>query len=542
MKRLVFLFLLSGFLDADAQKIQTIVPKQPIIIGNAFQLQYAITNAAEFESMLPPVSDSIQLVSGPNYYKGSMMINGKMQPVLNISFTMVASALGQIKIKSVAANLKNGEVQNTVDVFITVLPQPKASFSARSNYTDMALYAPTNKKDLEKLIDENLFIKTEVDKRSCFIGEPVVAIFKLYSRLQSSSEVINAPSLYGFSVMDMININEAHDAVETIGGKVFNTAVLRKLQLYPEQTGKLIIDEMDLDNEIEFDNSFNGNKTIIQKSLSSNPVVIMVKPLAKIKPADYNGAVGKFMINAKLEAQKINTLEQGKLIVTITGKGNFIQMGQPVVHWPKGFDVFEPTINENLNKSIAPLQGSREYVFNFTVNKANTYIIPALSFSFFDPAADSFKTIRTDSLKLEVVKGEKKSGREVNNVETKVEKKWWIWFAFLILIASSITWWKYGRKKKAAADFIPVQQKTKYTEQVLSMDIYNLSDKMVCIQIQKVLTEVQDENASLTEAQKKELNAIKSDCQLLAYANIDTEGKKEELKRRTIRLLLQIET
>jgi hypothetical protein len=44
-----------------------------------------------------------------------------------------------------------------------------------------------------------------VDRRTCFVGEPVVATFKLFSRLQSKSEIIKNPGFYGFSVNDMIS-------------------------------------------------------------------------------------------------------------------------------------------------------------------------------------------------------------------------------------------------------------------------------------------------------------------------------------------------
>src|SRR5438876_1062709 len=57
-------------------------------------------------------------------------------------------------------------------------------------------------------IRENLFLKLFVDKQNCFIGEPLVATFKLYSRLQSRSNVIKNPGFYGFSVYDMINVND----------------------------------------------------------------------------------------------------------------------------------------------------------------------------------------------------------------------------------------------------------------------------------------------------------------------------------------------
>jgi hypothetical protein len=361
------LFLLICFLCSHSQKIQIIVPKQ-VVAGNAFQIQYIINDPSGLADISIPGFDNLKLISGPNYYKGNSLVNGKTQAIENITFTLVPLKEGAIKITRLTARFKNDNEEKRDEVVINVNPQPKESFNALSTYTDVSLYAPSSKTDLDKLIETNLFIKAEVNKRICFLGEAITASFKLYSRLQSTSEVINAPSLYGFSVMDMLDINEAHQAVETIDGKIFNTSVLRKLQLYPNQAGDLTIDEMQLSNTIEFNDSTTGKKLKVQKLLASNPIQIVVKPLPLKQPAGYTDAVGKFIISANIQSSKIEANTQGKLTVVINGKGNFMQFGSPTINWPKEFDVFDPIVTDELNKNSVPTEGSRKYVFGFTTN------------------------------------------------------------------------------------------------------------------------------------------------------------------------------
>src|SRR4051812_2097213 len=311
-KHLSVIFLLL-FYGAGAQRIQTIVPTQPVVIGNAFQIQYIIQEPSTLINLTPPSFEGLQVVSGPNHYKGTNITEGKTTVIENITYTLVPMNTGFLKIKGLTAVFKNGD-EKTQDVIVEVVPQPRASFSTRSSYTEVSLYTPASKTDLEKLIAVNLFVKTVVDRTSCFIGEPVTATFKLYSRLQSTSEVINSPSLYGFSVMDLLNINEAHQSVETIGGKIFNTSVLRKLQLYPGQAGKLVIDPMQLQNEIDFDDSIDHRKKRIQKLLSSNPVIINVKPLPEKKPDSYTGAIGHFAISATSATGQLSQGQQGHMV------------------------------------------------------------------------------------------------------------------------------------------------------------------------------------------------------------------------------------
>ncbi|MGZ5287324.1 MAG: hypothetical protein ACXWB9_09080, partial [Flavisolibacter sp.] len=132
-------------------------------------------------------------------------------------------------------------------------------------------------------------------------------------------------------MIDVLDIKEAHQAVETIDGKVFNTSILRQVQLYPEQAGKLVIDEMVLKNEVEFDDSLeNDKKTVIAKELRSRPIEINVKALPSPRPVSYTGAVGSFKISAALDSPLKEVNQPANFSVRITGSGNFIQMSEPV--------------------------------------------------------------------------------------------------------------------------------------------------------------------------------------------------------------------
>jgi len=531
MKRFAAVLLcFVAFLCSYSQKVQTIVPKQAIV-GNAFQIQYIISDPSTFEGISPPIFDNLELISGPNYYKGNSLVGGKTQAIENITYTVVPLKAGTIKINPVIARFKNSEETKSDEVTVIVLPQPRASFNALSTYTDINLYAPSSKTDLDKLIEANLFIKTEVDKRICFLGQAITATFKLYSRLQSTSEVINAPSLYGFSVMDVLNINEAHQAVETIDGKVFNTSVLRKLQLYPAQTGKLTIDEMQLQNSIEFSDSSTGKKIKVEKLLASNPVDIMVKPLPSKQPADYTGAVGRFTISANMQATKINANAQGKLIIIINGRGNFIQFGSPAINWPKEFDVFDPLVSDELNKNVIPTEGTRKYIFSFTTDRRGSYIIPPVSFSFFDPSSEKYEKVQTDSVRFEIIPVTENQNKLNKRNEVESKSRFLIYFfgGVLLLMIAFVLF--RIRKKQSNGQTISIT-KPDYFQKLNEMACQQLNAKQFCSEIHKLLSEVKKEY-NLSIEQDQELQAIRNDCQLLIYSDVDSDGKREELQKRT---------
>jgi LPXTG-motif cell wall-anchored protein len=372
------------------------------------------------------------------------------------------------------------------------------------------------------------------------LGEAITATFKLYSRLQSTSEVINAPSLYGFSVMDILNINEAHQAVETIDGKIFNTSILRKLQLYPAQTGKLTIDEMQLQNSIEFNDSVTGKKIKVEKLLASNPVEITVKPLPSKEPTDYTGAVGQFSISANLANSKIAANTQGKLIVTITGKGNFIQFGPPVIDWPKEFDVFDPVVSDEVNKNIVPTEGKRAYIFSFATDQIGNYSLAPVSFPFFDPFSGQFKKITSDSLKFEITAAKENANSRNEKRKIGKVKSSWLYFIGLaaLLIAALFLLWK---RKKQKVNLPSVITKTNYQQKLSVISANQLSDKAFYSEIQKLLNEASKEY-NLTQEQKQGLQHLQNECQLLIYSDIHSEGKKEEIQKIVGEFLKQLES
>jgi hypothetical protein len=357
--------------------------------------------------------------------------------------------------------------------------------------------------------------------------------------VQGSSEVINSPSLYGFTVMDLLNVNEAHQSVKTIGNKIFNTSILRKLQLYPEQAGELVIDEMQLRNEIEFKDSLQGGMNKLEKLLASKPVKIKVSPLPNNKPENFTGAVGMFLIEARLEKPTIAANQRGKLIVKIMGKGNFIQFAPPSLSWPKGFDVFDPVVDEHVNRNAVPLEGSREYIYNFVVDSVGEYQLPSASFSFFDPASKSYKTVSTDSLTLTVTAAVQ---REKTIEETSYRKaaNFWIVVVAVVLLLAIAFLFYFRKKPTIPKTEVSSTQTPGHLEQLVALDLSKLEDKEACAELQKFSKKISAQY-DLSEQQKQELKAIGNDCSLLVYSEIESGNKKEELKLRLIRLLESIQ-
>lgn len=484
IKRLVFIgFMLSACIRSGAQvAFQTIVTQGPVIAGESFQVQYVIGELDKNDEFFAPDFNQFRFVSGPNVYEASVLsANGPLK-LKNIVYTLAAIRPGKFIVPGASARVGDKLIKSE-SVWLEVISNTNASRKGRMELRESnADYFLGPDEDPYEKMRRNLFMKVLVDKKVCFVGEPVTATFKLYSRLESKSDIVKNPGLYGFTVLDMVSLADRLATTENIDGKKFDVHVVRKVQLYPLQQGIFNIDAMEVRNKVEFSKSavskkteheiaegvFPGNETadrfntvVYENNMSTEPVAITVKATPpKNKPTDYNGATGNFKITALLQKNVLSKNEEGDLVVTVSGKGNFTQLSAPVIQWPGGIEGFEPTVTDSLDHEHAPLNGKRVFHFRFVSAKPGNYVLPATGFSFFNPDSNNYKTIVTQPVTISI-SDQEKTTTTVETVDTKATRydnhwKWWLAGTIVFVIMAILISW--SRKTRITKKQVPVSE------------------------------------------------------------------------------------
>ena len=466
---LLFLFPLGVFAQPQ---FKTVVPQHPIVPGESFQVQYIVENADNVSDFLPPQFHGFRVVAGPNIYSGI-----KSKRYRNLVFTLAAINEGRFKIYG-ASCLADGRLIKSNEAIVKVIALKES---------DEPSYFLSPGEDPFKKIRENLFLKLIIDKQNCFIGEPLVATFKLYSRLQSKSDVVKNPGFYGFGVCDMINVNDNVQSEEKLKGHWFDVHTIRKVQLYPLQSGTFTIDPMELDNRIEFSRSIVNKKTeqevsenmynhesaddhaanteVYQMKIKTDPVAIRVNPLPGRNVADtFTGAVGNFSIHAFTKKDTLLKNEESSLIVEINGAGNFQAVSAPVINWPEAVEVFEPSISDTLDKQLVPLTGQRSFKYIFLSNKPGVYTIPAISFTFFNVKTNTYRTISAKRLTIFISaknKEDKVLFKQISRSGSKNKLTGWLVGSGLFALIVAIF---FGLRRKQARAKKVAKQKEKMNE------------------------------------------------------------------------------
>lgn len=263
--------------------------------------------------------------------------------------------------------------------------------------------------DIDEKIKKNFFLKAEVSKTDCYVGEVIMATFKAYSRLNASSRVVKRPALTGFSVMEMVDAYNSEPDVETVNKIAYNMHLIRKVQLFPLQAGSFSLEPAVVESDILFRNP----KTTKNISLETPAITITVKPLPeKNQPDSFSGAVGNFYIVLKMANQLPYQYDPVSVKLIIGGTGNFPLITDPDISWPEGTGASRPQVTEVLNKYVFPLSGEKIFEYALETRATGDFIIPPVSFTYFDPGDAKYKKAVTGSIHYTVKKDKRKINLE----------------------------------------------------------------------------------------------------------------------------------
>ncbi|MES2438509.1 MAG: BatD family protein [Verrucomicrobiota bacterium] len=175
-----------------------------------------------------------------------------------------------------------------------------------------------------------------------------------------------------------------------------------------------------------FDSAFDRmNMRMIQKdvTLKSDDQEIEVRALpAEGRPSGFTGAVGDFKFDIAEIPDEWKTGEPQQITTRLSGSGNFALMKAPVITPAEEWKTY-PGKDEFTAGDKASFSGSKIFQFS-AVPRRSGGKDASLAFSYFDPAAEAYKTISSPVKKIQVtgkdlVEDEPAAAPEVKEPEKK---------------------------------------------------------------------------------------------------------------------------
>jgi hypothetical protein len=211
-------------------------------------------------------------------------------------------------------------------------------------------------------------------------------------------------------------------------GENYRYIVLKKAVLYPQKSGKLTIEPLSLDIDVQLPTNRRdvyGRVVIAEdsKRVSAGAKTINVKTLPEVgKPLDFSGAVGNFDFKVTPTKTSLKNGESLDLIVSVTGKGNMklFSLPKPVV--PNALEMYDAVHSENVNTSLSGTSGKISDSYTIIPQYKGNYPVKAMEFSYFDPRSGKYKTINAPEVMVTVLDGPTANNATASNSENGKNK------------------------------------------------------------------------------------------------------------------------
>lgn len=412
MKRyihLVYLLLIGNSLFAQGVTFQAHAPNL-VEVGEQFSLSYTL-NAKPSEFKAPSIV-GFEVLAGPSTSSSTSIevVNGKVTQSQSYTYTyiLVATKEGKYTIEPAEATVAKEHLRSN-PVTIEVVKATSASAGGRNPQQ-----TSRNARDLEQddLPADELFVAIELNRRSAYIGEPIEAVIKVYTRVNILAfEDAKFPSFDGFWSQEIKGSPNVTFERANVGGKIYNAGIIRRYLLFPQKADRIEIDPFELVVVFQgrttrprslFDEFFGGGFENYRKRLVSKPIHVNVKKLPSPVPNDFSGAVGSFKIDASIDKKQLKANDAITYKLRISGKGNLKLMGAPKVSFPSTFETYDPKISENISIDLGNTSGSKTYEYVCIPRAGGNFTIEPATFTFFDPVKETYVTLKTSAVSLTV--------------------------------------------------------------------------------------------------------------------------------------------
>lgn len=392
----IALFLIISNMTFAQVKFEAKASKTKLGVNERLRIDFEMNQ--DGDNFRPPAFNNFKVVGGPNQSVSNSWINGKRSYSKTYSYFLAPTKRGNFTIGQAEITI-DGETYKTVPIEVEVTA---------------AVDKPTDGNDAEVIASESLHLVAEISNTNPYLNEAITVVYKLYVSPRTSVSnwrQIDNPKFSDFWSQN-IDIRELQVKNGEFRGEPYRYVELRKTILYPQKTGELNIEPLTLSVAVDVPTQrrdiFGGRiYTTVDQTVAAGNRTINVKPLpSEGRPANFTGAVGK-NLNFKVTADKtaLAATESLEAKVQVSGNGNLKLFDLPPLNVPSSMEIYEPEYSENVKTSLSGMQGSISNTYTLVPQQKGKYPIPEMSFSYFDLDSETYRTLTSEEILIDVESG-----------------------------------------------------------------------------------------------------------------------------------------
>ena len=430
MKR--YLLVVSLLMITWVVSAQTLTANAPSQVQNGenFRLTYTVNTSNASDFRIGEIPEALEIITGPYTSEQSnfQMVNGHTSSSSSITYTYIlcANKNGSFTIPAARVHA-NGKTITSNPLKVTVSGKAAGTGNAPKMHDDYD-DRPQMRAAGTPISGSDLFIKVSANKQRVHEQEPILLTYKVYTLVDLTQLEGKMPDLTGFHSQEVKMPQQKSFHIESVNGRNYRCVTWSQYVMYPQMTGDLEIPSITFNGTViqqnrnvdPFEAFLNGGSGYVEvkRSIKAPGLKIHVDPLPK-RPDNFSGGVGKFNISGQLNKTEVKANDPITVRVVVGGIGNLKLIKQPVVNFPKDFDKYDPKVTDKTKLTANGVEGNMIYDFLAVPRNQGKYTIPPVEFTYYDVAANAYKTIKTQAFELEVEKGDGNGGTAVDFTDEK---------------------------------------------------------------------------------------------------------------------------
>ena len=397
---LLFIFPVIAFAQSSAS-FEAYADAKDVSLNSTFEVTFMLKNA-NGNDFIPPDFKNFIVIGGPFTSTSIQNVNGRVRSEMGFAYTLQPRREGKFVINSASIKV-NGKKLSTDPLNITVV-------KAKPGSNDI-------------ILDKELYVRLEPSKTEAFLGEQILLDFKLYTTVSLEGyDIIEEPAYKGFFAQELKRFSSRTQR-EMINGKQVTTKILRRLALFPQQTGALVISPAVVQLAVIEENDRSGfffSRNIRPVIFTTDSIFIDIQALPGNEPSTFTGAVGQFDFQATVNRNQATTDDAVSVIFAIRGNGDLKRVQAPPLILSDSFEIYPPKIiNEESSEAGGELLGKKAFEYLVLPKHPGAYSIEP-SFTYFNTETGTFNELTAGPFYLNVKKG---SEAYVSKKTTKIDEK-----------------------------------------------------------------------------------------------------------------------
>ena len=409
------LLLSSAQLFANEEISFTAKAPGTVAMGTQFEVAYTV-NTNKVNDFRAPSFDDFDVLIGPSrsVQSYSSFVNGKASHVNNLTYTyiLMPTKEGNFTFPAATVTVK-GKPYTSNKLTIKVIPEDAQAGAGSGAQPQRGSTGGSNAQNIKS---SDLFLVGNLSRSNVSEQEAVVLTYKLYVASLSLSGIrpSKMPDFSGFHSQELELTDSDRWDLEHYKGRNYRTAMLQQVVLFPQRSGKLVIEpaeyevgvEQPLDVSDPFDAFFNARRSVeVSKKVVSPQITVNVEQLPAGKPLDFSGGVGNFSLSSDITGQSVKANEALTIKLVLSGTGNTKLISNPEVDFPSDFEVYDPKVDDQFRLTSKGLSGNRVIEYLAIPRHEGNFKIPPIKFSYFDTNSKSYKTLESKEFNIAVAKG-----------------------------------------------------------------------------------------------------------------------------------------